>query len=48
MIQRNIKLKINEREYKLIINLLMKLRNKLIEREESADMVNELLFKIIK
>ncbi len=48
MFERKIKLKINAEEWKLLRDLLISLRNEQIKRGKSADMINGLLYKIIK
>ena len=45
---KKIKLKVNDNEFKIIIQSLNKLRNCLIEQQLATDCVVELLIKVIK
>ena len=47
MFDKNIKLKVTYEEYVLIRDLLMEYRNSLVRKGEPADLVNELLAKIM-
>ena len=47
MFDKNIKLKVTYEEYILIRDLLMEYRNSLVRKGEPADLVNELLAKIM-
>lgn len=47
MFDKNIKLKVTYEEYVLIRDLLMEYRNSLVRKGETADLVNELLAKIM-
>ena len=48
MFERKIKLKINAEEWKLLRDLLISLRNEQIKRGKSADMINNLIYKLVK
>lgn len=48
MFGKKIKIKVNAEEYKLIRDALLNFRNEQIRAGNSADFVNELMYKIMK
>lgn len=46
--RRKVKIKVSDYEYRIIVNSLLALRNKLITEDKDDSPVSELLLKIIK
>lgn len=45
---KKIKLKLDETDFKIIINALVELRNKLISEQKDSGVIDEILLKLIK